>query len=77
MVQRGNTISLQLRVSVTVLYTFYFPYSMLSAIDEFINVRSFHWILLIIKVDSGIVRIMDSKRKEQKEYKDIVDMLQR
>jgi len=77
MVQRGNTISLRLQVSVSVLYTFYFPYSMLSTIDEFLNMRSFHWILLIIKVDSGIVRIMDSKRKEQKEYKDIVDMLQR
>jgi hypothetical protein len=32
--QKGNTISLQLQVSVSVLYTYYFAYSILSVIDE-------------------------------------------
>jgi len=69
-------------VSFTVLYTFYFAYSMLSVIDElcmpaYINVRSFHWILLIIKVDDGIVYIMDSLQKDPEDYNNIVFMLQR
>ena len=69
-------------MSVTVLYTFYFAYSMLSVIDElcmpaYINVRSFHWILLIIKVDVGQVQIMDSLDKSPEDYGDLVIMLQR
>ena len=69
-------------MSVTVLYTFYFAYSMLSVIDElcmtaYINVRSFHWILLIIRIDDGTVEVMDSLRKDPKEYKSLVCMLQR
>ena len=64
------------------MYTFYFAYSMLSVIDElcmpaYINVRSFHWILLIIKVDVGQVQIMDSLDKSPEDYSDLVLMLQR
>ena len=55
---------------------------MLSVIDElcmpaYINVRSFHWILLIIKVDDEIVYIMDSLQKDLEDYNNIVFMLQR
>ena len=69
-------------MSVTVLYTFYFAYSMLSVIDElcmpaYINVRNFHWILLIIKVDAGQVDIMDSLNKPPEDYSSVVYMLQR
>lgn len=74
--QKGNTISLQLRVSVTVLYTFYFAYSMLTVIDD-LCVRRFHFILLIIRVDEGKVLIMDALRKKPEEWKDLRDMLQR
>jgi len=69
-------------VSVTVLYTFYFAYSMLSEIDElcmpaYINVRRFHWILLIIQIDKGRVFIMDSRDKALTEWGDMQEMLQR
>ena len=69
-------------MSVTVLYTFYFAYSMLSVIDElcmhaYINVRRFHWILLIISPDVGTVEIMDSLRKDPREYPSVILMLQK
>jgi Ulp1 family protease len=55
---------------------------MLSVIDElymlaYINVRSFHWILLIIQVDHGRVDIMDSLDKPLEDYINLLDMLQR
>ena len=59
---------------------------MLSVIDEllmYINVHSFHYILLIIEVDAGRVEIYDSlakddaKNNESKHYKSIIDVLQR
>jgi hypothetical protein len=53
---------------------------MLSIIDElltYINVRSFHWILLTIEVDYGRVEIMDSSNKDPEEYRSLLDMLQR
>ena len=62
-------------MSVSVLYTFYFAYSMLSVID--VNVRSFHWILLNIQVDRGIVDVIDSLNKDPKNYSDIKELLQR
>ena len=69
-------------MSVTVFYTFYFAYSMFSVIDElcmhvYINVRKFHWILLIIRVDEGVVEVMDSLRKDMDEYLNLQEMLQR
>jgi hypothetical protein len=39
--------------------------------------RSFHWILLNIKIDTGVVEVMDSLEKPQKEYQSCIDMLQR
>ena len=68
-------------MTVTVLYTFYFAYSMLSVIDElcipaYINVRRFHWILLIIRVDDGIVLVMDSLNMDQEQWSDMKAMLQ-
>ena len=55
---------------------------MLSVIDElwittYINVRMFHFILLIIRIDDGEVEIMDSLRREPDEYKSVRFMLQR
>ena len=66
--------------SVTVLYTLIFAYSMLSVTDElltYINMRSFHYILLIIEVDAGRVEIYDSLAKPEEKYKSIIDALQR
>jgi hypothetical protein len=69
-------------VSVTILYTFTFPYSMLSVIDELLTyiiklARSYHWILLKIEPDYGRVEIFDSLKKELNEYQSIIDMIKR
>ena len=61
---------------LTLLYTFTFAYSMLSVIDE-LCVRRFHFILLIIQVDQGIVLVMDSKRRNHEMWVDLIEMLQR
>ena len=45
--------------------------------DVYINVRSFHFILLIIEPDFGRVYVMDSLKKEHKEFQSMIDMLQR
>ena len=53
---------------------------MLSVTDElltYINVCSFHWILLIIEVEEGRVLIYDSLSKEEKKYQILLDALQR
>jgi Ulp1 family protease len=53
---------------------------MLSVTDElltYINVRSYHYILLIIEVDSARVKIYDSLVKPEEKYKSIIDTLQR
>jgi len=53
---------------------------MLSVTDElltYINVRRFHYILLIIEVDAGRVEIMDSLAKPVEKYQSIIDALQR
>ena len=63
-------------MSVTILYTFCFAYSMLSVIDE-LYARRFHFILLIIQLDQGIVLVMASKRKDPEMWADLVEMLQR
>ena len=66
-------------MSVTVLYyKFYFAYSTLSVVDElYKRVRRYHWILLIIKVDAGMVIVLDSLGKDPKEYSSVVRMLDR
>lgn len=73
-----NVVFLQLQVSVTFLYTFCFAYSKLInyLIDE-LCVRRFHFILLVIEVDVGIVRFMDSKRKDPQIWADMSAILQR
>jgi hypothetical protein len=55
---------MQPQVSVTILYTFTFPYSMLSVIDELLTyiiklARNYHWILLKIETAYGRVEIFD------------------
>ena len=54
-------------------YFYYYPYSMLSVI----HVRRFHWILLNIHVESGVVDIMDSMDKPTEEYKNMTTTLHR
>ena len=61
----------------TVLYTFCFAYSMLSVIDELCCVRRFHFILLAIQLDAGLVVVLDSRRKEAKEWANMSQMLQK
>jgi Ulp1 family protease len=55
---------------------------MLSVIDElcmptYTNVHSFHWILLIIKVDDWQVEVMDSLNKNPKDCASLVVMFRR
>lgn len=46
---------------------------MLSVTDE-LCMHNFHFILLIIQVDSGRVLVVDSKRKEHEEWMDLIEM---
>ena len=67
---------------VSVLYTLFFAYSILSVIDElcisaYVNVRSFHWILLNIQVDKSEVEVNDSLSWDQEKWSDMKAMLQR
>jgi hypothetical protein len=69
-------------VSVTILYTFTFPYWMLGVIDELSTyiiklARMYHWILLKIQLDYGRVEIFDSLKKNLNEYQSIIDMIER
>ena len=41
------------------------------------RVRSYHWILVIIRVDEGIVEVLDSLSKDLAEYKSMVQMVDR
>ena len=55
---------------------------MFIVIDElcmpaYINVRSFHWIMLSFMVDEGKVDIIDPLYKKQELYEGITSMLQR
>ena len=63
-------------MSVTVLCIFGYAYSRLSVIGE-LCVRNFHFILLSIKLDGGVVTILDSRRKEPKLWEDMSEMLQK
>ena len=38
-------------------------------------VRSYHYILLEIKLEKGVVTVLDSKRKDPKEHADMTEML--
>ena len=48
---------------------------MLSVIDE-LCVRRFHFILLIIVPDKGLVQVMDPLRNDFKKWADMREMLQ-
>ena len=37
--------------------------------------RSFHYILLEIKLEQGLVTVLDSRRKDPEEYADMTKML--
>ena len=39
--------------------------------------RSFHYILLEIKLERGLVTVLDSRRKDPKEYADMTEMLEK
>ena len=39
--------------------------------------RSFHYILLEIKLERGLVTVLDSWRKDPKEYADMTEMLEK
>ena len=41
----------------------------------YLNVRRFHFILLIIELDTGVVELMDSKRKPLEAWGDMADIL--
>ena len=38
-------------------------------------VRSFHYILLEIDVENGVVTVLDSRRKDRNEYAEITELL--
>ena len=40
-------------------------------------VRNFHYILLEIKLEQGLVTVLYSKRKDPKEYADMTQMLEK
>ena len=62
-------------MSVTVLCIFGFAYSRLSTVIDELCVRSFHYILLSIILDGGVVTVFDSRRKDPKDYADMTAML--
>ena len=48
-----------------------------SGLMSYACMRSYHYALLIIKVDSGKIDVMDSLDKDMGEYKSLVYMLDR
>ena len=40
-------------------------------------VRSFHYIFLQIKLEQGLVTVLDSRRKDPKEYADKIEILEK
>ena len=56
---------------------FGFAYSRLSDVIDELCVRRFHFILLSIKLDGGVVTVFDSRRKDPKDYADMTAMLQK
>ena len=40
-------------------------------------VRSFHFILLEIKLEPGVVAVLDSRRKDPQDYADMTQMLEK
>jgi hypothetical protein len=75
--QKGNTISLQLWVSVTVLYIFCFRLLDVKRIIDSLCLCSFHFIMLIINIDEGVVKVMDSKRTPLGNWANMQECLQK
>jgi hypothetical protein len=40
-------------------------------------VRRYHYILLEIKLEQGLVTVLDSRQKDPKEYADMTEMLEK
>ena len=40
-------------------------------------VRNFHFILLEIKLEQGVVTVLDSRQKDPQEYANMTEMLQK
>ena len=40
-------------------------------------VRKFHYILLEIKLEQGLVTVLDSRRNDPQEYADMTEMLEK
>jgi hypothetical protein len=73
----GNTISLQLQVSVTLLYMLLFRLLDIKCNWWVMRVHGYHFILLVIQLDRGRVLVMESKRKSLETFGDMIDTLQR
>ena len=76
--QKIYTLPLQLWVSVVIVRTFYFTYSIQHKdiyVDS-INKCSFHWILIVFDLSDGHLLIYDSLRKPQEDYQDMIDIIQ-
>ena len=56
---------------------FGFAYSRLSNVIDELCLRRFHFILLSIKLDGGVVTVLDSRHKDLEEYADMTAMLQK
>ena len=54
-----------------------FAYSRLSTVIDELCVHRYHFILLSIKLDAGVVTILDSRRKDPQEYANMSEMLQK
>ena len=44
---------------------------------SYARVRSFHYILLEIKLEQGLVTVLDSRRKDPKEDADMTEILEK
>ena len=47
----------------------------MSIIFVYKNICSNHWILMVIDMANSRLRILDSLRKEQTEYQDMIDII--
>jgi hypothetical protein len=59
------------------LYTFYFGLLDIKRIIDSLYVCSFHFILLIIVVDQGVVKVMDSKCTPLEKWTNMQECLQK
>ena len=46
-----------------------------NVIDEYACVRRFHYVLLEIKLERGVVNVLDSRRKDPQTYADMTKIL--